>query len=67
MSNYPDGMTASDWRHLDGGPECVECGAEQNQEDIENGICWNCEEPSGHGPDEEPDPDEARDRMLEED
>jgi hypothetical protein len=51
MSNYPDGMTPADWAYLDGGPECEECeecGAEQNQDDIRTGVCWNCEESSGH-------------------
>ena len=45
MNYYPDGMTKANWAVLDGGPECQECGAEQNQEDTENGICWNCKEP----------------------
>jgi hypothetical protein len=67
MSNYPDGMTKADWAVLDGGPECRECGAEQNQDDIANGICWNCEEFSGHGEDAGQDPDDARDAQMERD
>lgn len=62
---YPDGMTAADWAYLDGGPQCQECGAEQNQDDIRIGICWNCEESSGHREDDGPDPDAINDKRRE--
>lgn len=69
MSHYPDGMTARDWKYLDGGPECRECGAQNPHlrfgREPESELCWNCGELSGWGgPDEEPDPDAARDRMI---
>ena len=51
MSNYPDGMTTADWAHLDGGPECPECGAEQNSNDLDCEVCWNCK--NGEEPDDD--------------
>jgi hypothetical protein len=47
-------------------PACRECGADQNRDDVENGVCWNCDELSGLGPDIGPDPDDARDRLRDE-
>lgn len=50
---------------LDGGPECQECVAEQDDESLESGICWNCGEVSGHHYGDGPDPDDIRDRQRE--
>lgn len=41
MSNYPDGMTASDWRVVEGVPSCEEQGHQYDRA----GYCQECGEP----------------------
>ena len=61
MSNYPDGMTASDWRHVEGVPDCAEQGHQYNRA----GYCRECGEPDYD--DAGQDPDDARDAQMERD
>jgi len=58
VSNYPDGMTASDWRHVEGEPDCEEQGHRFHRRD---GRCIDC-----GVEDENFDPDAKRDREREE-
>lgn len=67
MSNYPDGMTARDWRHIDGDDvrECPQCGSDVP---IDNGSwdaeCHQCGTVVATR-DDGPDPDDVRDRQKE--
>ena len=57
MSNYPDGMTAHDWQHING--EC-----DEGQHNVNRyGQCRDCGEWFEN---EGPDPDDANDRAREE-
>jgi len=47
MSHFdnPGGMAVRAWRAVEGNyPQCEECGAEQTDEDLEYGVCSNCED-----------------------
>jgi hypothetical protein len=57
MSNYPDGMTARDWQHIEGVPDCEEQGHWFNRQ----GFCRQCGQPDCNF-----DPDAKRDREREE-
>ena len=40
MDNYPDGMTARDWQHIEGVQDCEEQGHRYKS----NGYCRECGE-----------------------
>jgi len=40
MDNYPDGLTASDWRHIEGAADCEEQGHKYDRA----GYCRECGE-----------------------
>ena len=67
MSNYPDGMTASDWRHVEGDPrnDIVASCEEQGHQYNRAGYCQECGEPDYD--DAGQDPDDARDAQMERD
>ena len=42
MNNYPDGMTASDWEHVEGREHWPECPAHEDRDDRDEDEC-ECE------------------------
>lgn len=70
--NFPDGMTASDWKHIDGEPECSVCKGLRVTVDRQWEVCGvlqtqliPCPHCGGSGVEPEPDAREAEEMRAE--